>query len=177
MAAPRNAFPRSLRKLYDFLDYYLAEPQQATADAIAAKEAAELAQTGAESAQEAAEAIANTMALATSFEELETTNAEATVLSLEHYGSNLTTSGSEGAEDAEIGDGTDAIIGQRKLVVLKTRTHESDSVVLDHANIVSEAGVDATSVELDEEGEFVLLEWNGAKWQVVYSSAGVVATA
>lgn len=89
------------------------------------------------------------------------------------YGAEITTGGTAGSEDVNLGDGTGAVVGQRKLITLSVRTNASDVVNLDHANMVNAAGTTATNVDLDAAGEFVLLEWNGAKWQVVYTNGTV----
>lgn len=115
----------------------------------------------------------NALGVLTTQEEVATNGDTATELSLEVYQSVITTGGSEGAEEATLGDGTGAIVGQRKLITLDTLTHASDSVTLDHANFaVPDETI--TAIELDAAGEFLLAEWNGAKWQVIYASAGVV---
>jgi len=108
------------------------------------------------------------------YEELSSSDAAAVDVDLTTYETKLTTGGSAGSEDVNVGDGSDALaIGQRKLITLDTRTDASDVVNLDHANIVNASGVQTTNVDLDAEGEFVLLEWNGAKWQIIYSDATV----
>jgi hypothetical protein len=106
-----------------------------------------------------------------SYEEVETSDGAATDVGLTVYGTQVTTGGSEDNELLDIGDGAGAVIGQRKLVTLVDRTHASDVVVMDHGNIVNAAGAALSAVELDAEDEFILLEWNGAKWQVVYADA------
>lgn len=89
------------------------------------------------------------------------------------YHTEIITGGTDGAENVTLGDGTGAVVGQRKLVTLKTRTSGSDVVNLDHANIANASGVQATNCDLDAAGEFFLFEWNGSKWQIVYGSGTI----
>lgn len=104
------------------------------------------------------------------------TNGDAAVaVNTRVYKSVVVSSGSEGAEDLEVGDGTDVEIGTRKLIVFGTRTHASDSIVLDDTNI-SQGSDTITAVELDAADEFILLEWHGTSWEVIAASAGVVTT-
>jgi hypothetical protein len=67
-------------------------------------------------------------------------------------------------------------IGQRKKVTLGTRTHASDVVVLPHANMTSLAYANqtekaCTAATLAAAGKYVLLEWSGTKWNVLYKDA------
>lgn len=109
-----------------------------------------------------------------SFEEVETNGEDPTELDISVYQSKITTGGTEAAEEAEIGDGTGAIIGQRKLIVLESLGDAADSVILDDANF-SQADDTISAIELDEEGEFVLAEWQGASWEIIKASDGVVS--
>lgn len=104
-----------------------------------------------------------------------TSGASPVALDITVYQSLITTGDTDGTEAVTIGDGTGAVIGQRKLVYLVTRTG-TDTVSLDHANIVNASGTQTTNCDLDAADEYVLLEWNGAKWQIVYTN-GTVATA
>ena len=79
------------------------------------------------------------------------------------------------AKAAAIGDGTGAVVGQRKLITLQTRVGGSDTIVLDHANMLNAAGSAASSCILDAANEFILLEWRGSKWQTMVASAGVIS--
>lgn len=119
--------------------------------------------------------LASAVDLAT-VEAVTTNGDEATAVGLGTYQTRVTTGGSEGAEDLAIGDGTGAIVGQRKLITLAAITAEGDSVALDDTNI-SQGSDTITGVALDAEGEFLLLEWRGATWEVLAASSGVVATA
>lgn len=120
-------------------------------------------------------AVRNPNDIATS-EAVETNGTTPTDLDLTVYQSILTTGGSQGAEDAAIGDGTGITVGQRKLVTLDTLTDPADSVTLDDANFAQ--GSDTiTAIALDAEGEFILAEWQGAKWEVIKASSGVVTVA
>jgi hypothetical protein len=93
--------------------------------------------------------------------------AVAKAVDLGVYHTQIVTGATEGSEDVTVGDGTGAVVGQRKLVTLVTRSHASDVVNLDHANMVDTDGSTAlTNMDLDAEGEFLLAFWNGAKWQV-----------
>jgi len=95
------------------------------------------------------------------------------------YATDIVTGGTAGSEDVTVGDGTVTatnavpVIGQRKLYTLKTRTNGADVLNLDHANLVNAAGTAMTNCDLDAAGEFILLEWNGLKWQEIYSDATI----
>lgn len=103
-----------------------------------------------------------------------TTGAAPVSIPLTAYKTVITTGGTQAAETANIGDGTGALnIGQRKLVTLGTLTDPSDSVTLDHANM-SHTGFTVTGVSLDAASEFILLEWNGSKWEIIWAASGVV---
>ena len=108
----------------------------------------------------------------TAREEL-TTGAAATIMNPNIYESLITTGGTAGSEDLNIGDGTDITVGQRKLVTLAVRTNASDVLNLDHANIHDAAGVAMTNCDLDAVDEFILMEWNGVEWQELYSDATI----
>jgi hypothetical protein len=99
--------------------------------------------------------------------------AAAITLDISVYQSVITTGGTAGSEDVNIGDGTGAVVGQRKLVTLGTRTDGSDVVNLDHANIHNASGTQCTNVDLDAANEFVLVEWTGSEWQIIYANATV----
>lgn len=111
------------------------------------------------------EPITNT----TKREEL-TTGAATTVLNPGIYESYITTGGTVGDEDITIGDGTGIVVGQRKLITLAVLS-AVDVLVMDFANIVALDGVALQLVELDAAGEFILLEWNGVKWQAIWADA------
>lgn len=102
-----------------------------------------------------------------------TSGAAAVAVNLARYKTEITTGGTAGSEDVNVGDGTGIEVGDRKLIEMVTRTNASDVVNLDHANIANAAGVQATNADLDAAGEFVLLEWNGTKWQVIHASATI----
>lgn len=87
------------------------------------------------------------------------------------YEAYITTGGTAGSENYTLGDGTGVTVGQRKLITLAVRTHASDVVNLDHANMHNAAGVQLANADLDAAGEFVLFEWNGSEWQEIYSDA------
>lgn len=92
------------------------------------------------------------------------------------YRTGIISSGAGASANVTIGDGAGAVVGQRKLIEFADKVDESDVISLDHANIETSAGVQTTNVDLDDSGEFVLLEWTGAKWRIKYSAA-TVATA
>jgi hypothetical protein len=101
-----------------------------------------------------------------------TNDSAAVAVNLEVYKTEVVSSGSEGGEDLEIGDA--GIIGQRKLIVFKTRTHASDKIVLDHANF-SQGSDTIGAIELDAANEFILAEFRGVKWEILAASVGVVS--
>lgn len=107
--------------------------------------------------------------------ESKTSGASPITVSLDVFKTTLTTGDTQGNETVNVGNGSTAVIGQRKLVFLGTRTHASDEAVLDHENMAQ--GSDTlVSVILDEANEFVLLEWRGAKWEIIKAASGVVTT-
>ena len=97
--------------------------------------------------------------------------ATAVTIDVATYHVKITTGGTAGSEDVSIGDGTGARVGERKLITLAVRTDGSDVVNLDHANCVNATGTTLTNLDMDAAGEFVLLEWNGTKWQIIYADA------
>lgn len=107
-----------------------------------------------------------------------TTNASARAANLNIYHTNITSGGTAGNEPYSLGTGTGVKVGQRKSVKLVTRTHASDVIVMDHANIVAADGTTAaTGAILNAANEYALFEWTGAKWRALYSAAGVILTA
>lgn len=103
-------------------------------------------------------------------EEIVTNDTTAEAVDLDVYLSEIVSSGSEGGEDLTVPNGS--IIGERKLIIFKTRAHASDQIDIAIANITT-GGVATTAVALDAEGEFVLLEWHGSAWEIVASDATV----
>lgn len=100
-----------------------------------------------------------------------TTAGAAPDATLTVFESKITTAGAGASEDFNVGDGTGVRVGTRKLVTLAVRSDASDVVNLDHANCVNASGTQLTNLDLDAADEFVLLEWNGSKWQIVYANA------
>lgn len=107
--------------------------------------------------------------------EAATTGADPVDCDISVYQTVVTTGGTQGNEELNIGDGTGATVGQRHLVTLGTLT-DTDTVVLDDANI-SQGADSITAVALDTADQFIMLEWQGATWEVIAASAGVVTTA
>lgn len=101
-----------------------------------------------------------------------TTGATATTADMTVYATRIKTNGA--ARVLNVGNGAGAVVGQRKLIQIVdfTATH---TVVLDHANMVLANGNAAAACVLDAANEFILLEWNGAKWQTRYASTGVIS--
>lgn len=66
--------------------------------------------------------------------------------------------------------------GQRKLITCAELGAGGQVLALAHANITNAAGTQATGVTFDAEDEFLLVEWTGAKWQAVHTTA-TIATA
>lgn len=97
------------------------------------------------------------------------------------YETEVVTGGTAGAEDLDPTTGT--IVGQRKLITLKTRTNASDVVnvvVTDvvrwiHSGVASDPLTTAavSNLDLDAAGEYALLEWNGSKWNVIYTNGTI----
>jgi hypothetical protein len=109
-------------------------------------------------------------------ESVTTNGSTATGLYLFAYNSKITSGGSAGPEDAELGATTFMPVGFRKLITFLTQTDPSDVIVLDHANMVNSAGVALTAATIDAEGGFILVENNGLKWQVIYSGDATLTT-
>ena len=100
-----------------------------------------------------------------------TSGGTAIAVGLDPYETLLTTGATAGSEDVNVGDGSTAKVGQRKLVPLETRSDASDVVNLDHANMVDSDGSTAlTNMDLDAAGEFWLGEWNGTAWVTLYTN-------
>lgn len=89
------------------------------------------------------------------------------------------TSGSQGIEQIVIGEGILSGVrpGTRHLITLEKLGHASDVCTLDHGDIVSSTGAALAAATLDAEGAFVLLEFNGAAWQVIYSKDATLTPA
>lgn len=107
--------------------------------------------------------------------EARTSGAAAITLDTAFYKSEITSGGTAGSEDVNLGDGTGIEIGERKLVEFTVETNAADVLNLDHANMVNAAGTAATNVDLTGVGDSILFEWNGTAWQVVYNNGGTVA--
>lgn len=100
------------------------------------------------------------------------TTAEATnAMDISVYRTSVTTGGV--GKNLTIGNGTGAIVGQRKLVTVDGFT-ASHTVILDAANILLIAGSQAANVVLTALGQYLLLEWTGAKWKIIYGTAGTM---
>jgi hypothetical protein len=105
-----------------------------------------------------------------------TTGAVDQVVDVGVYQTKVTTGGTQGVENLAVGDGTGVVIGTRKLIVLENLSDPSDVLTLDAANIVIEeiaahalVDTDLSDVTMDAEGAFLMLEWNGAKWEVKHA--------
>jgi hypothetical protein len=103
-----------------------------------------------------------------------TTGASPIAATLAAYETVLTTGGTQAAETVSVPAGE--FVGQRKLFTLGTRTHASDKARfavtnIDRALHAGETPSALTVVELDAVGEYLLLEWTGAKWNIVYAVA------
>lgn len=93
---------------------------------------------------------------------------------LTSYRTNIVTGGTAGTEVLGVPDG--AYPGQRKLFWLQTRTDGADVVSFTMTNIEENlivgggAAGAATALVLDAANEYALLEWTGAKWNIVYTN-------
>lgn len=101
-----------------------------------------------------------------------TTAASAKAVDLEVYQTKVITGHATGA--LTIANGT--IVGQRKLITLLTIGTENDVVNFTEASF-SQGADTIDTIVLDAEGEFLLVEWQGAKWEVIKASTGVVTVA
>ncbi len=90
------------------------------------------------------------------------------------YASYMTTAGLEDEATYNLGDGTGVAVGTLRLLVCNALTHASDTIVLDDANFAMTGEV-ITAITFDAAGEFLLVEFNGAAWLVLYATTGVVA--
>ncbi len=92
------------------------------------------------------------------------------------YQTLITSGGTAGNEAITIGAATNYVPGTRKFIKLATRTHASDAITLDYAN-VSTGALTISDITLNVAGEFILLEAQGAKWEVIKASSTVVTAA
>lgn len=90
-----------------------------------------------------------------------------------HYKTTITSGGTAGNENYNLGVATAQKQGQRRLIYFGTRTDGSDVIVIDHANI-SHTGFTVTGVTLDAADEWILLEAQGATWEIIAAASGVV---
>jgi hypothetical protein len=121
-------------------------------------------------------ATVNPNAILATFEALASNPTTPSAVDLTVYETRVTTTGSEAAEEITLGDGTGAVVGQRKLIT-GTLGHANDAVTLDHANMADVDGGALAAVSIDATGGFVLVEWNGTAWQVIYSGDATVTGA
>jgi hypothetical protein len=112
-----------------------------------------------------------------SFEAILVNGDTPTPASLVVYTTYVFTSGSAGEEALTLGDGTGVVVGQRKLVKLNVQANESDIVVLDHDNMADTDGAPLAAATVDVEGGFILVEWSGVAWQVVFASDATITPA
>lgn len=109
------------------------------------------------------------------YEEVDT-GSVAVAANLKVYQTLITTGDTDGNESLTLGNGTGVVIGTRKLIKLQTRTG-TDTVVLDHANIVNAAGAALSAATMDAAGETLVVEWNGTKWQAIWVIGTTLTTA
>jgi hypothetical protein len=110
-----------------------------------------------------------------------TSGAAPVALTAGIYRHNVTTGGTQAGEEVSLPDGQYA--GQRMLVYLETLTDPADNVditltKLAAQSIVGDAAEDATiaAMSLDAADDYVLLEWTGLKWNILYSNGTVTLT-
>jgi hypothetical protein len=102
------------------------------------------------------------------------TGATSITLSLGDYGTHIKTSGAGTAQTVALPSGE--YVGQRKLVILKEKGVAGDSITFTMSNIEENlyvgggVGGGATALTMNTAGQYVLLEWSGAKWQILYNS-------
>lgn len=102
--------------------------------------------------------------------------ASAVDVALDVYETKITSGGTAGSEDVNIGDGTGITVGQVKLITFESQTDPSDVLNLDHANIVNANGEQCTNVDLENEDDWLLLRWNGSAWQIIdYADTATIA--
>lgn len=102
-------------------------------------------------------------------ENITTNDTDTLPVDVEVYETKIQTAGSESAEMISIPDGT--VVGQRKLITVTAIGAAGTAVGVAFTNIVNASAVQLTGCSMDADDEFLLLEWNGSKWQVVYSAA------
>jgi hypothetical protein len=102
---------------------------------------------------------------------------ELTEIDLTVYETKVITSGSGGEEQAVLGDGTGVQVGTRKLITAELLTLPTDVIVLDEGDIVSADGNECSAVTIDATGGFILFEFNGSAWQVIYSGDATITEA
>lgn len=93
----------------------------------------------------------------------------------------ITTGGTAGAESVVLPSGQ--YVGQRIEVVLAVRTNGSDSVEVDHTNLAAQSVVGDTAEDttitaatLTAVGKYILFEWTGVKWNILYTNGTVTLT-
>jgi hypothetical protein len=91
------------------------------------------------------------------------------------YRHNITTGGTAGSESVTLPDGQ--YVGQRLLIHESVRTNASDVIAvsltkLAAQSIVGDTAEDVTiaAMTLDAAGDYVLLEWTGLKWNILYTN-------
>lgn len=110
-----------------------------------------------------------------------TSGAAPVALTAGIYRHNITTGGTQAAEEVSLPDGQYA--GQRMLVYLDTLTDPGDSVNITLTKLSAQSvigdGAEDTSIaamSLDAADDYVLLEWTGLTWNILYSNGTVTLT-
>jgi hypothetical protein len=104
------------------------------------------------------------------------TGASPTTLGLTNYKTNIVSGGTAADESVVLPAGQ--YVGQRKLVVLATRTNASDKAAFSVTNIrrgqiLTNTPTAIVTMKLDVAAKFALFEWTGAFWNVLYTDATI----
>lgn len=98
-----------------------------------------------------------------------TVNNVTQVISITAFHTSFTTT--HASSVASLADGS--YPGQRKLITCEALGTGGDTLALAHANIINASGTQATGVVFDAATEFLLVEWTGAKWKAVHTTATI----
>jgi hypothetical protein len=100
-----------------------------------------------------------------------TTSASAVSLGAAFTHHDITTDASGLARVVNVGVAGPFYIGQRKIVRLATRAGGSDTFTMDATSLERTTGAAVTSLTFNAAGQTAYLEWDGAKWAVLSTTA------
>ena len=100
-----------------------------------------------------------------------TTSAVAVSLGTAFTSHDITTDGTGLARVVNVGVVGPFAVGQRKLIRLATRAGGSDTFTMDAVSLQRSTGAAVASLTFNALGQSAYLEWNGAKWTVLSTTA------